>query len=90
MAANDTSNRPDSSIEVNQSSGTGTIQRFVGGAAIATFLSIILISYGVPIDWSWTQVGTVAGLALVLGLLSVVWGQRFIDAAVQTLSHLGL
>ncbi|MGG6237488.1 hypothetical protein ACQ4N7_02520 [Nodosilinea sp. AN01ver1] len=90
MASNDTSNHPDRSIEANPSSGSGVIQRFVGGAAIATFLSIILMSYGVPIDWSWTQMGTVAGLALMFGLLSAVWGQRFIDAAMQALNNLGL
>ncbi|PSR16431.1 hypothetical protein C8255_17900 [filamentous cyanobacterium CCP3] len=90
MASNDTSNHPDNSIEANQPSGTGVIQRFVGGAAITTFLSIILMSYGVPVDWSWSQVGTVTGLALVFGVLSAVWGQRFINAAMQALNNLGL
>jgi hypothetical protein len=61
------------------------IYRFVGGATLGVFVVIIPISYGSSLDLNLLQVGIASLLVISCGLLSSVWGEKFIDAVTRVL-----
>jgi hypothetical protein len=72
------------------SSGSKVIYRFLGGIALGTFVVAVPISYGSPIDLSLVQVGIASTLILSCGLLSSVWGEKFVDLVMRVLNGTGL
>jgi hypothetical protein len=71
---------------LKQRSGAKVIYRFLGGAALGAFVVIIPISYGSSIDLNLVQVGIASLLVISSGLLSSIWGEKFIDAVMQVLN----
>ncbi len=72
-----------------QASVAKVIQRFLGGAALGAFMVAIPILYGSPIDWSLVQVGIASALIILCGLLSSVWGEKFVDTVMRVLDGTG-
>jgi len=66
------------------------IYRFLGGAALGALVVAIPISYGSSIDLSLVQVGVASALIISCGLLSSVWGEKFIDVVMRALNDTGL
>ncbi|MCM0594182.1 MAG: hypothetical protein HEQ35_04905 [Gloeotrichia echinulata IR180] len=62
------------------------IYRFLGGAALGAFVVSIPISYGSSIDLNLVQVGIASLLIISCGLLSSIWGEKFIDAVTRVLN----
>ncbi len=62
------------------------IYRFLGGAALGAFMVIIPISYGSSLDLNLVQVGVISLLVVSCGLLSSIWGEKFIDQVMQLLN----
>jgi hypothetical protein len=62
------------------------IYRFLGGAALGAFVVMIPLSYGASIDLNLFQVSVVSLLVISCGLLSSLWGEKFIDAVMQMLN----
>ncbi len=62
-----------------------TIYRGLGGTALGVFLVIIFASSGVS-DFNSVQVGVASGLILLCGVLSGIWGEKFIDIVMKTLN----
>jgi hypothetical protein len=62
------------------------IYRFLGGAALGAFIAIIPISYGSSTDLNWVQISIALLLVLSCGVLSSIWGEKFIDAVMNTLN----
>jgi hypothetical protein len=75
--------------EAKSSSTLAAVYRFLGSAALGTFLMVILMSYGTSMPWSLAQVGVLSLPVVGCGVLAVVWGQQFIDAVMQTLNNAG-
>jgi hypothetical protein len=72
-----------------QRSGAKLIYRFLGGAALGVFLVLIpILYYGSPVNLNLLQVGIASSLVLVCGLLSSVWGEKFIAAVMRWLEVL--
>jgi hypothetical protein len=71
---------------LKQGSGAKVIYRFLGGAALGAFVVIIPISYGSSIDLNLVQIGIAFSLIISCGLLSSVWGDKFIDAVTRVLN----
>ncbi|MBD2356872.1 hypothetical protein H6G41_19950 [Tolypothrix sp. FACHB-123] len=65
------------------------IYRFLGGAALGLFVVIIPISYASSIDWNLLQVSIASLLVISSGLLSSIWGEKFIDAVTRVLDSCG-
>jgi ABC-type bacteriocin/lantibiotic exporter with double-glycine peptidase domain len=65
------------------------IYRFLGGAALGLFVVIIPISYASFIDWNLLQVSIASLLVISCGLLSSIWGEKFIDAVTRVLDSCG-
>lgn len=68
---------------------TKVIYRFLGGAALGAFLVAIPILYGSSIDLGSVQVGVASVLVLSCGLLSSVWGEKFVDMVMRILDGTG-
>ncbi|MGB2927056.1 MAG: hypothetical protein WBB82_17290 [Limnothrix sp.] len=66
------------------------IYRFLGGAALGTLVVLIPITYGTFSDFGMVQVGVASFLIILCGLLSIVWGEKFIEMVTQTLNNTGL
>lgn len=62
-----------------------TIYRGLGGTALGIFLVIIFASSGVS-EFNSVQVGVASGLILLCGVLSGIWGEKFIDIVMKTLN----
>ncbi len=73
-----------------QRSVTKVIYRFIGGAALGAFIVIIPISYGASTDLNLIQVGVASLLVISCGLLSSVWGEKFIDTVMRVLNSFTL
>ncbi|MBE9053599.1 hypothetical protein IQ243_24980 [Nostocales cyanobacterium LEGE 11386] len=73
-----------------QRSFTKVIYRFLGGAALGTLVVLIPITYGTFNDWGLVQAGVALLLVILCGLLSIIWGEKFIDVVMQTLNSTGL
>lgn len=72
-----------------QASITKVIYRFLGGAALGAFLVAIPILYGSSIDLSLVQVGIASLLVISCGLLSGIWGEKFVDMVMRMLDGTG-
>jgi hypothetical protein len=73
-----------------QPSLTQVIYRFLGGAALGNFVVIIFISYGSSIDLNLVQVSVASLLVITCGLLSSIWGEKFIDTVTRILNGASL
>lgn len=71
--------------ELKQRQSTKVIYRFLGGAALGALMVSIPISYGSLTDLNLVQVGVASLLVLSTGLLSSMWGEKFIAALTQVL-----
>jgi uncharacterized membrane protein len=69
-----------------QLSVTKVIYRFLGGAALGAFVVIIPISYGSSVDLNLIQVTVISFIIISCGLLSSIWGEKFIDTVMQMLN----
>lgn len=69
---------------------TKAIYRFLGGATIGTLVVLIPITYGTFDDLGLVQAGVASLLIMLCGLLSIVWGKKFIDVVTRTLNDTGL
>ncbi|KGF72557.1 hypothetical protein DO97_07730 [Neosynechococcus sphagnicola sy1] len=76
--------------DVNQRSGTASIYRFLRGAALAAFVILIPISAGSSMDFNLVQVSFASLLAISCGLLSSLWGDKFIDRVTRVLNSFAL
>jgi hypothetical protein len=72
-----------------QHSGVKLIYRFLGGAALGAFLVIIPVSYSSSIDWGLAQIGLASFMVILCGLLSSIWGGKFVDMVARTLNSFG-
>ena len=65
------------------------VYRFFSGAAIGTFLIIIPISYASSTDLNLVQI--ILGLLVIIssGLLSSIWGEKFINVVTNLLNSCG-
>ncbi|WP_414563618.1 MULTISPECIES: hypothetical protein [unclassified Anabaena] len=81
-----TSDKTDS----KQRSFTKVIYRFLGGTALGTLIVLIPITYGTFNDWGLVQAGVALLLVILCGLLSIVWGEKFIDVVMRMLNSTGL
>jgi ABC-type bacteriocin/lantibiotic exporter with double-glycine peptidase domain len=66
------------------------VYRFFGGAALGAFMVAIPISYESPIDVSIVEVGVALLLVISCGFLSVIWGEKFIEAVAKVLNNISL
>lgn len=73
-----------------QPSVTKVIYRFLRGAALGAFIAVIPLLYGASIDLNLVGVGVASALIISCGLLSIVWGEKFIDIVMQALNNTGL
>jgi hypothetical protein len=67
-----------------------TIFKFLGGAALGTFMVTIPILYGASTDLSLFQVCIALIVIISFGLLSSIWGEKFIDAVMGVFNSSGL
>ncbi|MEC4985035.1 MAG: hypothetical protein SAJ37_19095 [Oscillatoria sp. PMC 1068.18] len=67
-----------------------SISRFIGGATLAAFLIFIPISYGGRIDLNLFQISIALLLAIFCGLLSTFFGQKFINAVMNSLENFSI
>jgi hypothetical protein len=72
-----------------QDSVTKVIYRFLGGAVLGAFVVAIPILYGSSIDLSLVQVSIASVLVISCGLLSSVWGEKFVDIVMRMLDGTG-
>ena len=75
--------------DIKQNDRAKLVYRFFGGAAIGTFLIIIPISYASPTDLNLVQI--IIGLLVIIssGLLSSIWGEKFINIVTNLLNSCG-
>lgn len=73
-----------------QRSFTKVIYRFLGGAALGTLVVLIPVTYGRFNDLGLLQAGVASLLIILCGLLSIVWGEKFIDVVMRMLNNTGL
>jgi hypothetical protein len=69
---------------------TRVIYRFLGGAALGAFVVFIPISYGSLANLNLAQASVASGLIVLFGLLSSIWGDKFIDIVARMLNGTGL
>ncbi len=74
----------------HQPSALSIIYRFLGGATVGALALLIPLTYGTFSDFGVVQAGFASLLVISCGLLSIVWGGKFIDMVVQTLNGTGL
>ncbi|MEA5581777.1 hypothetical protein VB620_10560 [Nodularia harveyana UHCC-0300] len=80
-------------IEENGSKRVLTIKaiyKFIGGAALGIFVVSIPILYGSSTDVNLFQVSMASLLIIVCGLLSSIWGEKFINSVMNVLNSSGL
>jgi len=68
-----------------QASVTKVIYQFLGGATLGAFVVAIPILYGSSINLSLVQVGVASALVISCGLLSSLWGEKFVDIVMRVL-----
>ncbi|HEY9824918.1 MAG TPA: hypothetical protein V6D19_05685 [Stenomitos sp.] len=73
-----------------QRSFTKVIYRFLGGAVLGVLVVLIPITYGTFNNWSSGHVGIALFLVILCGLLSIAWGDKFIDMVMRMLNATGL
>ncbi len=74
----------------NQRSPVNVIYRFIGGAVVGILVLLIPITYGEFNKFGLVQVGVAFVLMISGGLLSVSWGEKFIDTVTRMLNSTGL
>jgi len=72
--------------DLTQRSGMKLIYRFFGGAALGALMVSVPLTYGSSIDLNLVQVGLIALVVLSSGVLSSLWGEKFIDTITQLLN----
>jgi Arc/MetJ family transcription regulator len=73
-----------------QSLSLKVIYRFLGGATVGTLVLLIPMTYGKFNDLELIQAGVALLLVILCGLLSIVWGEKFIDVVMRMLDGTGL
>jgi hypothetical protein len=70
---------------------TKVIYQFLMGALLGAFVIIIIptYSYGSFADLNLVQVGFASLLVVSFGMLSSIWGEKFIDAVMRTIESFG-
>lgn len=74
---------------LKQGNSAKFIYRFLGGATLGAFVVSIPISYGSSIDLNLVQLGIASLLIILCGLLSSLWGEKFIEAVTGVLNSFG-
>ena len=74
----------------NQHSPTKNIYPFFGGAVFGIIILIIPATYGQFNDFGLVQLGFGFVLIISCGLLSILWGEKFIDTVTRILNSTGL
>lgn len=62
-----------------------TVYRFLGGSALGAFLVAIFISFGASVDFNLAQIGIASMLIISCGVMSSIWGEKFIDVVMKML-----
>ncbi|AFZ59213.1 hypothetical protein H6G54_02320 [Anabaena cylindrica FACHB-243] len=65
------------------------VYRFFSGVAIGTFLIIIPISYASSTDLNLVQIIIALLVIISSGLLSSIWGEKFLNVVTQLLNSCG-
>jgi hypothetical protein len=81
---------PSEDMDSNQITVTKVGSRFLGGAALGALIVAMPISYGSSVDLSLGQIGIASVTILSCGLLSSIWGDKFIDTVMSALNNTGL
>jgi ABC-type bacteriocin/lantibiotic exporter with double-glycine peptidase domain len=66
------------------------IYRFLGGATVGILVLLIPVTYGTFNDLGLVQASVASLLVILCGLLSIVWGEKFIDVVMRMLNGTGL
>ncbi|HAG85021.1 MAG TPA: hypothetical protein DCL61_28695 [Cyanobacteria bacterium UBA12227] len=74
----------------NQRSLIKVIYRFLGGAVLGILVLLIPVTYGASNNFGLVQVGVAFVFIISCGLLSIVWGGKFIDTVTRMLNSTGL
>lgn len=82
MTSDNTDSKQRSSLKV--------IYCFLGGATVGTLVLLIPVTYGTFNDLGLVQAGVASLLVILCGLLSIVWGEKFIDLVMRMLNGTGL
>ncbi|NET71876.1 MAG: hypothetical protein F6K62_13370 [Sphaerospermopsis sp. SIO1G2] len=67
-----------------------TIYKFCGGATLGAFLVSLPILYGASTDLSLFQVCIALIVIISFGILSSIWGEKFVDAVMNVFNSSGL
>jgi hypothetical protein len=62
------------------------VYRFLGGAALGTFVIAVPFSYGSSFHLNLVQIAIASGWIIGCGLLTSVWGEKFIDMVARMLN----
>ncbi|AVP89334.1 hypothetical protein C7I86_06330 [Synechocystis sp. IPPAS B-1465] len=73
-----------------QHSSLKVIYRFLGGATVGALVLLIPVTYSTFDNFGLVQVGVASLLVTLCGLLSIVWGEKFIDVVMRMLNGTGL
>ena len=82
MTSDNTDSKQRSSLKV--------IYGFLRGATVGTLLLLIPVTYRTFNDLGLVQAGVASLLVILCGLLSIIWGEKFIDVVMQILNGTGL
>lgn len=74
----------------NQSFQAKATYRFLGGIAVGLLILVIPVTYGALNDFGAVQAGASILLVLLCGLLSICWGNQFVDVVTRMLNSTGL
>jgi hypothetical protein len=74
----------------NQRSLIKVIYRFLGGAVLGILALLIPVIYGEFNNFGLAQVGVAFVLIISCGLLSILWGEKFVDTVTRMLNNTGL
>ena len=76
-------------IDLKQPSAAKVARLFFGGVAAGSFTLLILYSFSF-VELNWRNIGVATIVILLCGLLSSIWGIKFIDRLMDSLSSFGL
>lgn len=72
--------------ELQKRSHVSLIYKFLGGAALGALVISIPFSYSSALDLSPLQMALAGFVVVSSGVLTSLWGQKFIDAVTQMLN----
>jgi hypothetical protein len=75
--------------DLKQRSSRIPVYRFLGGVAFGAALILVPISYGASVDWNLFQIGLAVGVLLFCGVLSSVWGEKFMASVMGLFENFG-